>query len=203
MVNALTLLRDVANNDKKYGFLDENIRLKAKIAVQKGVDLILELQVKDKDTLTIWAAQYHNETLLPAQARKFEPISLAVSESVGIVRFLLKEEPSPALIESVNSAMNWFDKHKIKGYRFDYYKDEKGKSVRKLVEDPNAVVWSRFYEIGTDRPVFGDRDDKVHYDLEEISDERRNGYAWFGDWPLNVLNSNYPKWLESLNKKKK
>ncbi|HLS37715.1 MAG TPA: pectate lyase, partial [Sphingobacterium bovisgrunnientis] len=68
--------------------------------------------------------------------------------------------------------------------------------------DDEAVVWSRFYEIGTNKPVFGDRDDTVHYNLDEISEERKNGYSWYGEWPVNLLKNNYPKWLKSINSKK-
>jgi PelA/Pel-15E family pectate lyase len=49
------------------------------------------------------------------------------------------------------------------------------------------------YEIGTDKPVFGDRDRTIHYDVLEISAERRNGYAWFGTWPATTLQE-HKKW---------
>jgi hypothetical protein len=40
--------------------------------------------------------------------------------------------------------------------------------------------WARFYEIATDRPVFGDRDGSIHYSFAEISPERQSGYRWMG-----------------------
>lgn len=201
MMNVLSLLRDVGSHNR-YSFVDAKTREKVQMSVQKGIDLVLMLQVKVNDTLTIWAAQY-DANLLPAQARKFEPISLAVSESVAVVRFLLKEKPSPEIIESINAAVNWLEKTKIVGYRFDFTKNNNDSPIRNLVPDQNAIIWSRFYEIGTNRPLFGDRDDTVHYHLEEISEERQNGYAWYGSWPLEVLQNNYPKWLKSLSKNKK
>ena len=39
-------------------------------------------------------------------------------------------------------------------------------------------LWSRFYEIGTNKPIYGDVDGEVHYTLEEISEERQKGYSW-------------------------
>ena len=42
--------------------------------------------------------------------------------------------------------------------------------------------WARLYEEGTLRPIYGDRDGKVHYRLEEISEERRTGYSWESDY---------------------
>lgn len=198
MINALTVLRDVANAEELYTFIPEDIRQQAKIAVQKGVDCILRTQVVVDNERTIWAAQY-DENLKPAQARKFEPVALAASESVGIVRFLMKEQPSEALITAVKSAVNWFEKNQITGFAFETKQDANGKVLRNLVPKQDAIVWSRFYEIGTNKPIFGDRDDQVHYDFNEISEERKNGYSWYGSWASNLLQSNYPKWLKTIN----
>src|SRR5262245_12980351 len=44
-------------------------------------------------------------------------------------------------------------------------------------------IWARLYEIGTNRPIYGDRDGKVHYTLAEISEERRAGYRWEDAFP--------------------
>ena len=33
----------------------------------------------------------------------------------------------------------------------------------------------------TNKQIFGDRDGKIHYRLEEISEERQRGYSWSGD----------------------
>ena len=40
-----------------------------------------------------------------------------------------------------------------------------------------------FYEIGTNRPIFSDRDGVPKRELADIGYERRNGYAWYGNWP--------------------
>ena len=51
---------------------------------------------------------------------------------------------------------------------------------RRLVPAPgNGPIWARYYEIGTDRPIFGDRDKSIHDNVNEISKERRNGYSWY------------------------
>jgi len=63
-----------------------------------------------------------------------------------------------------------------------------------LVPSPgNGPLWARYYEIGTDRPVFGDRDRSVHDAVNEISRERRNGYGWYRDSPKRVL-ERYAQW---------
>lgn len=201
MVNVLELLRKVGKGEDAYDFIQGELSEKAQNAVHKGVECILKAQVRVDNESTVWAAQY-DERLQPAQARKFEPISLAVSESVGIVRFLMKEEPTGEIVQAIESAIKWFNHVKIEGYRLDTSGDAKGKMVRKLVPEDNAIVWSRFYEIGTNRPMFGDRDDTVHYNFDEISEERKNGYSWYGEWPVNLLKNNYPKWLKTINSKK-
>ena len=38
-------------------------------------------------------------------------------------------------------------------------------------------IWARFYEIGSNRPVFVGRDGVVKYSVAEIEPERRVGYA--------------------------
>lgn len=45
-----------------------------------------------------------------------------------------------------------------------------------VVKDPSAPsLWARFYEIGTNKPIFCSRDGKPRETLAEISYERRNG----------------------------
>ncbi|HLZ54727.1 MAG TPA: pectate lyase, partial [Verrucomicrobiae bacterium] len=43
----------------------------------------------------------------------------------------------------------------------------------------------------------GDRDKTIHDNLTEISNERRNGYAWFNDAPQPAL-ARYAEWKEHL-----
>ena len=54
-------------------------------------------------------------------------------------------------------------------------------------------LWARLYEIGTDKPIFGERDRMIHYDVAELSLERRNGYGWFNTTP-GQLYPLYAKW---------
>ena len=68
---------------------------------------------------------------------------------------------------------------------------------KRLVPDPAAPpLWARFYEIGTNRPIFAGRSKIVHYRYDQIERERRMGYAYYGDWPEDLLNKEYPAWAE-------
>jgi PelA/Pel-15E family pectate lyase len=62
-------------------------------------------------------------------------------------------------------------------------------------------LWARFYSLGDPakgggKPIFGDRDKTIHDDVSEISLERRNGYAWYGDGPKRTLEE-YADWQKS------
>ena len=68
---------------------------------------------------------------------------------------------------------------------------------RRLVPQPGSgPTWARYYEIGTDRPIFGDRDKTIHDKLEEISRERQRGYAWYRDTPKRALEE-YAVWSKT------
>ena len=132
-------------------------------------------------------------------ARKFELVSLSGSESVGIVRFLMRiKKPSPQVKLAVDAAVEWFKLVAIKGIKFVDMPDAsqpKGKD-RVVVADATSIIWARFYEIGTNRPMFSGRDSIKKYAVSEIEYERRNGYAWYGTWPANLINTDYPKWKD-------
>lgn len=199
MINALTVLDNLAKGSHGFETLgDEQLKKRATDAVAKGIDCILRTQVVQSDSLTIWAAQYDEKTLQPEQARNFEPVSLSTSESVNVLRFLMKQPVTPAIEKAIESAVRWLEIHDLEGYRFDKTAHPKtGKTVRDLVPDSTSVVWSRFYDIDNNKPLFGDRDESVTYDFSEISDERKNGYAWFGTWPAKLVEKEYPKWKKN------
>lgn len=197
MVGVLRLLDDVARSAEDYAFVDRAARERAAEAVRKGVECILKCQIVVDGRLTAWCAQHDAKTFEPRPARSYELATTSGSESVGIVRFLMSiERPSPEVVRAVDSAVAWFDRVKITGVRVDKVPDggERGFD-RVVVRDPRAPpVWARFYEIGTNRPVFSDRDGVKKYALAEIGYERRTGYAWYGSWPAGLIAKEYPKW---------
>jgi PelA/Pel-15E family pectate lyase len=69
-----------------------------------------------------------------------------------------------------------------------------------LEDRPGAPdLWARFYEFGTGRPIFGDRDRRIYYAVEQISFERRKGYAWFCTNP-GKLAPDYRSWRRRVAK---
>lgn len=200
MIAVMELFRDVAGADTTYDFVNKQRRAKAAEAVARGIDCILKLQIKQEGNPTVWCAQHDENTLDPAWARAYEPPSLSGSESVGIVRFLMSiENPSPEVIASVEGAVAWFQSVAINDVRLERFSRENGIKDCRLVPSPDAPpLWGRFYELGTNRPLFLDRDSVFHYDLAEISSERRNGYSYLGDWPASLLSKDYLRWKSNL-----
>ncbi len=189
MVNLLALVRDASRSDD-FAFLDPKRRSIGARAFERGIDCLLRCQVKVDGRLTAWCAQHDDQTLEPCGARTFELASLSGMESAGVLLMLMSlEEPTPEAVRAVHAGVRWFDAVKLPGLRVETVGGD-----RKVVEDAGAPpLWARFYEIGTNRPFFCDRDGVKKYRLDEIGHERRNGYAWYGRWGSRVADR-YADW---------
>lgn len=198
MVNVLELLRDASAGDAPYAFVDQARRAKASAAVARGIDVILQSQVEQEGQLTAWCAQHDERTLEPAWARSYEPPSISGGESVGIVRFLMSvEDPTPEIVAAIEGAVQWLRSVAMSGVRLHRIPKPDGRVERVLVEDPEAPpLWARFYELGTNRPLYLDRDSVYRYDFSEIGLERRSGYSYHGTWAAEFLDEEYPRWRE-------
>ena len=146
----------------------------------------------------LFRSQHDEHTLAPAKGRAYEHPSLSGSESVGIVEFLMSiDRPSPEIVRAIEGAVEWFRAAKISGIRVDTIAAPGTAKAtdRVVVADANAPpLWARFYEIGTNRPIFSGRDSVIRYQLSEIEYERRNGYRWYVDRPAKLLEREYPEW---------
>lgn len=191
MTHLLSLLREVATGAAPYAFVPAALRADAAGRLQRGIACVLAAQVEAGGRLTAWGQQHDALTLAPCAARNFEPVSLSADESAGLVRFLLTlDSPSPAVVAAIEGAAAWFERTTI---RDAAWTDPDGRG-RRLVPAPGAPpLWARLYEIGTDKPVFGDRDRSIRYAVEEISAERRDNYAWYVTSPAGVLRQ-YAAW---------
>jgi PelA/Pel-15E family pectate lyase len=200
MVGVLALLREVARTNAPFGFVDTPRRERAVNAVARSIACLLKCQVMVDGRRTVWCAQHDARTLAPAPARSYELVSLSGSESVGLVRFLMGEgNPSPEILESIQSAVAWFERARISGIRQVNQADPSQPNGRDkvIVADPDAPpLWARFYEIGSNRPFFCGRDGVKKYRLAEIEHERRTGYAWYTEAPAALLARDYPAWQQ-------
>ncbi|MFM1767713.1 MAG: hypothetical protein RJA22_242 [Verrucomicrobiota bacterium] len=203
MVRLLEFLRD-SQTQPAFGFLDTGRVARARQAFDRGVRCILQCQVRVDGRLTVWCAQHDAVDYSPQAARKFELKSLSGAESVGIVRLLMSlEQPSPEVVAAVEAAVAWFEAAPLRGFRVVEVREASspGGRDRRVVADAGAPpLWARFHEIGTNRPLFCDRDGVPRYALDEIGHERRNGYAWLGYWPAGLLAKDYPAWRKRLGR---
>lgn len=179
MVNLMWLVRDMARH-KDFDFLTKEERDKMAKAFDKGVECILRCQIKVKDpktgeeVLTAWCQQHDEETLEPRKARIFEPAAICGFESWWIIKLLMSiDKPSPEIINSINCACKYFESTKLTGIAFN-------KQAGTVTKKENAKpLWARFYEIGTNRPIFAGWNGHIKYDMMEISEQRRRGYRWY------------------------
>jgi PelA/Pel-15E family pectate lyase len=198
MIGVMSTLRDISQDKKAFPFVSAELRKRCAEAVQRGIPCILKCQIVVDDRKTAWCAQHDEKTLVPRKARAYELPSISGAESVGVVSFLMEiDEPSHEIIVAVQGAVRWFDEAKLTGKRVirKEAKDTPKGWDKVVIKDASAPpIWARFYEIGTNQPIFCSRDGIPRKTLAEISYERRNGYSWLGYWPARLLAKDYPAW---------
>jgi PelA/Pel-15E family pectate lyase len=189
MVRILEFLRDVGKSDE-FAFVDAGQRASARRAFDRGIACILACQIKVGGELTAWCAQHDPSTLEPRPARAYELVSLSGGESAGILKLLMSlDRPDPDVVRAIEAGVRWYEAAKLNDIRV-----EKRDGDTRVVHVPSSpAIWARFYEIGTNRPFFCGRDGVKRYNLAEIEPERRNGYAWYGNWGRDV-ESAYRNW---------
>ncbi len=114
-----------------------------------------------------WAQQYSHD-LKPAWARSFEPPGVCSAATIRNIRTLVDlflYTKDNKYLKPIPLAFEWLDYSKIG--------DNK---------------WARLYEEGTNKPVYGDREDgnRVHYVYEDISEFERKSYAWQGNYGMEA-----------------
>ncbi len=187
MIRVMVLLADIEAGIPPFdsGLVAPDAKRKIPGALKKGVEYLLKAQIKNNGMLTIWGAQYDPSTYEPMSARKYEFASKASRESVGVLAFLMNwPYQTPKIEAAINGGVAWFKKNKIDNLAYKH---------GRMVPKPGAQLWYRYYELGHDAHFFGDRDGLKKYDLKDVSEERRRGYAWagsFGYHLLKVLNRN-------------
>jgi PelA/Pel-15E family pectate lyase len=198
IVNVLTLLEGVAGGQMPFDALDTALRTQAAAAVTSGRRVVLQTQIRVGGKLTGWCQQYDEVSLAPASARTYEHPSISGLETSAIVTYLMRiDQPDAATIAAIDGAMAWLVASQIKGLRVEQKPDPAGPAGYDVVAVPDAnapPVWARFYDIATNRPIFSGRDGVIKASLAEIEIERRAGYNWYGNWPRDLIETQYPAW---------
>lgn len=186
----MELLYEISLGKNEFAFVTKKMRKQAQATYEKGLECIKKTQVETNGQLTIWGAQHDRLTLAPAKARNFEMVSLSSTESAHLMSFLMDlDKPDADTIKAVHAAAKWFQENRILGQRWS-------RTDFALQADPEApAMWSRFYEMGTNKPIFGDRDSSIYYSVAQVSEERRKGYAWYSTAP-NKIFEKYQSWAQ-------
>ncbi|MFN4025736.1 MAG: pectate lyase [Hyphomonas sp.] len=200
----LTFLRAIAEARPPLDGFNAGMQARAAEALAHGEACLLRLQVRQNGRLTGWAGQYDPETLTPKGGRSFELPAIVSEETVEILRYLMSiETPSPEVIESINAAAAWLSASQLKGWRLETVKLDQAASYtfhkadfdRRLVADAGAPpLWARFYDLEDNSVVLANRDGVRAASYDQIHPERRTGYSWYGTWPADLLETEYPRW---------
>lgn len=200
MTHVLELLLAVSKGEKLFTFADEPLKQRARAAFDKGVACLAAMQVKTGGKPTVWCAQHHPLTLEPVKARLKEPPSLSGGESANLVKFLMRSGPvTPEVVTMIESAMAWFDNHRITGMR----KTKNAAGRTDYVTDPASteVHWARFYDLQTGKPIFAGADDGIVYgSFSEMAAKNKVAYDFFSSRPRELFEKELPRWKKRLQK---
>ncbi|WP_426020534.1 pectate lyase [Brevundimonas sp. DWR2-3-1b1] len=195
VAEAAMILRDVYKGAEGFDFVPAELKVRAGEATKKAIDVTLAAQVRQKDEsggdrLLGWPQQVEPMRLVPTSARNYEPRSIASGETTDILIFLMGEpDPSPEVQAAIRGGVAWLEANRTYDKSFEMTDDG-----RKLIDKPGAgPIWSRNYDLVTGRPIFGDKDQTIHDDVNGISVGRRNGYSWWLAQPQTALDA-YAAW---------
>jgi PelA/Pel-15E family pectate lyase len=184
MLHVIEMMQAVAAGQDEFTFVPADFRARAAASFKRGLACLLAAQTVVHGRPAAWCQQNDALTLQPASARNYEMPALASGESATIVLFLMQlPDQNSNVAAAVRGAVVWFKKTAI----MDRAYARKGGERKLIISPGSGPIWSRYYEIGTDRPIFGDRDKSIHDDVNELSPERRNGYGWYRDSGKRVI----------------
>jgi PelA/Pel-15E family pectate lyase len=191
MTQVVELMRRAADGKQDFSFVPKNIRKRADASFVRGIRCILATQIVANGTLTVWSQQVDALTLKPVSGRNYEPPTQCAPESASLLLLLMNDLPHPTASEqkSIRAAAAWFKKTAIYNQRW-----RRSPDGAQLIPTPGAgPIWARYYQTGTDIPVFADRDKSIHDNVSELSKERRNGYSWYSPESQRALDR-FAKW---------
>lgn len=199
--NILKTLRSIYKNKAPFDGLQlqETEKQQAREAFDRGIECILNCQIRKNGVLTVWCQQHDEKTLAPTSARSFELASFTGShETADILEMLMDvSKPSDRIVEAVTAAVKWLEQHVLRDMALEEFVNAEGKPDRRLVHHFGSNIWARYYDLETEEPFVCDRDGVPQPSLEYIGYERRNGYGWYGTTPQQIIDD-FPKWLRKV-----
>jgi PelA/Pel-15E family pectate lyase len=189
MVQVLELLDSVASGTGSFRFVPAEIRARARASADSGIQCILASQIVVNGRRTVWGQQHDMLTLRPVAARNYEPAAQCSAESARLVRFLLtRPHVTPEMKRAAEAAIAWFHQTALYDVVWNHSDDSRLQQLKGA-----GPLWARYYEIGSNRPIFGERDKTIHDRIGDIAPERRHGYKWYNNQPKRELDA-YTQW---------
>jgi 4-amino-4-deoxy-L-arabinose transferase-like glycosyltransferase len=145
------LIRLLLTAHQRYG------RAEYLTAAERGGNFLLEAQGPSEQAAF---AQQYSRSLKPAGGRSFEPLAYSSLETAYAINALLDLYMATGLekyLDTARRAADWLSRSKSA-----------------------SGVWARFYEIGTNRPIYSDRHGTIAYDLSETPEALQESYRWRG-----------------------
>ncbi len=133
-------------------------------SAERAGDFIIKSQLQEPQPG--WAQQYDWD-MNPAWARSFEPpavCSRVTGDNIETLLELYLFTGNETYLEPIPAAIEWFNRSRI-----------------------GEDTWARFYELGTNIPIYCDRDRKLTYNISDLGDERRYGYGWQGGYGKGAI----------------
>ena len=139
-------------------------------SAKRGADFLLLAQLPEPQAA--WAQQYDFD-MAPAWARSHEAPSLSSSESGNVIAALLDiflQTGEQKYFDAVAPAVAWLERSALRPKK-----------------------WSRLYELGTNRPIFGDDRGVIAYSKDEISRKSATGYTWESNFGISAVLARYER----------
>jgi hypothetical protein len=136
-----------------------------------------------------WAQQYKNDQ--PAWARRFEPPAMCSSDTARAIDMLMDlylRTANETYFDPIAEAVAWLT--------------DTNTTFPNVWGNPSEFVWSRLYELVTNRLIVGNRNDQdsgVVYYYDYVP-ERDYGYSWVGNYGINGTLDNYNYLVNTCSK---
>ena len=184
MTTVVLLLWDLVEQRNQFssGILDSVNSTQLSMALDAGMQFILDTQIIVNGTPTIWAQQYNRSTLEPESARSWELPCRTPNESEGIVAILLNwPDRTPEIINATWGAVDWYENNAIEDLWFD-------KSNGTIIESEGSLMFYRYYNVSDDQFFLANSQSEKIYSLYDLYPEvKRTTYRWAGEWGSEML----------------
>jgi len=193
LVHVLQFLVE-ATTSPLYASVDAERKALMRVALERGIDVVLRTQVVRDGKPTVWGAQHDPLTLEVAGARMKEPPSLSGAESASLLAFLMTiKNPSREVVAAIEGGLAWFARESITGLAVSM---NGGWTFYTAEPESTTKWWARFYDPQTEKPIFCGAEDGVIYPTFDAMWQHGNRatYQYYTTKPGRLLERDEAEW---------